>query len=169
MMAVSESMTFRRGQSANLQADDVRLLAAVGFMAARSGLTGLAIRIFQGLSVIRPEADFPRIGMVISYLCRGDCEKALQYVAECDKQRLSINPELRALKALSLNLLGRLVEASELIDTVIDDSSYSPEIHPIAEKIITLFDSSAMQSAANPHEFTETRKSTRDKIGIRRS
>lgn len=94
-----------------MEADDVRLLAAVGFMAARCGLGELAKRIFQGLSVLRPAADFPRIGMVMAHLCTGHAEEALQYIAECGSDCLAMSPELHALNALSPDLLDRPVEA----------------------------------------------------------
>lgn len=122
-MAVSTLRISLSSPRADMEADDVRLLAAVGFMAARSGLGELAKRIFQGLSVIRPEADFPRIGMVMAHLCTGDGEKALQYIAECGSQCLAMSPEF------------------EVIATVIDDSAYSAAAHPIAERIIAILGS----------------------------
>jgi hypothetical protein len=63
-------------------ADDVRLLAAVGFLAGKSGCVAPAIRIFQAIIKLRPDADFPFIGLSIAYMSVGMNAEAVQVLAE---------------------------------------------------------------------------------------
>lgn len=141
-MGVSKMIACPDGQSADFETDDVRLLAAVAFMAARSGLSEPAMRIFHGLGVVRPTADFPAIGLVMCCLATGDCQKALQIIAGFGEQRIMESIELRALKAMTLRLLNRSNEATELIATVVNDAEFSPELHSLAAKIVSLLYSS---------------------------
>lgn len=137
-MVVSKMIACADEQSVEFEADDIRLLAAIAFMAARSGLAEPAMRIFHGLDVIRPNADFPAIGLVMCCLAIGDCHKALKIIAGFGEQRLMESIELRALKAMTLELLNRPAEATELIATVANDPEFSPEIHSLAAKIVGL-------------------------------
>ena len=140
-MIVPKSINSDRRQSAGLAADDVRLLAAIGFMAARTGLTELATRIFHGLCVVRPEAAFPRTGMVMAYLSKGDCEMALQYTAGLREPNVIEDIELRALKALTLFLLNRTTEAENLIAMVVNDPTFSSASDSLVGKVVALLDS----------------------------
>lgn len=119
--------------------DDIRLLAAIGFMVARMGLTQSAIQIFHGLSVLRPEADFPQMGMVMAYLAKGDSENALRIIAKYESEKAIIGMDLRALQALALYLSDRKAEAVKLINAIFNDPSFVEESYPLANKVAALF------------------------------
>lgn len=138
MMASLKSIPATDRHAANIVADDIRLLAAVGFLAARSGLTERAMRIFSGLAVIRPKKDFPLTGIVFSHLAAGQYEKALQFISGLDCHRVDASVDLRALKALVLHLQQRSPEATQLIATVVDDLSFSDADYSLAGKVAVL-------------------------------
>ncbi len=146
-MASPKSIPVADQHATNIAADDVRLLAAVGFLAARSGLTDRAMRIFRGLAVVRPEDDFPLTGIVLSHLAAGECKEALQIISGLKCQRINASVDLRALKALVLHLLKRSPEATRLIATVINDPSFSDADHSLAGKVAVLLDSTANELA----------------------
>jgi hypothetical protein len=138
MMALLTAIVPAAEKSICLMSEDIRMLAAIGFLTARVGLTQSAICIFHGLSVLRPEADFPQIGMVMAYLAKGDAENALRIASRNDDQKISLGIEVRALQALSLHLLDRKAEASQIAQSFLHHPSFSEGRFPIAEKIATL-------------------------------
>ena len=62
--------------------DDIRLLAAIGFMAAKSGCVAPAIRIFESLVKLRPGAVFPYVGLSIAYMAVGMNPDAIHVLTE---------------------------------------------------------------------------------------
>lgn len=138
MMASLKSIPVTDRHAASIASDDIRLLAAVGFLAARSGLTERAMCIFRGLAVVRPKEDFPLTGIVLSHLAAGECEKALQFMSGLDCHRVDASVDLRGLKALILHLQQRSPEAHRLLATVVDDLSFSDADYSLAGKVAVL-------------------------------
>lgn len=62
--------------------DIVRLLAAIGFLAAKSGCVAPAIRIFESLVKLRPGTVFPYIGLSIAYMAVGMNPDAIHVLTE---------------------------------------------------------------------------------------
>lgn len=61
-----------------LTAEEVRLLTAVGFVAAGRGDVARAERIFKGLKATRPTRAFPYIGLAMAYMNSRRVEEAMQ-------------------------------------------------------------------------------------------
>ena len=139
MKAISRAIDPSVGKSYCMTRDDIRLLAAIGFMVARMGLTHSAIQIFHGLSVLRPEADFPQMGMVMAYLAKGDSQTALRIVSKFEGENFQMGIEIRALQALALYLSDRKTEAVRLVNAISNDPSFFEENYPLANKVAALF------------------------------
>ena len=60
-----------------LEAEDVRALADIGFIALSRGLDAHAEAIFTGLSAARPEQDVGAIGGALVLMLRGDVDAAI--------------------------------------------------------------------------------------------
>ncbi|HEV7692570.1 MAG TPA: hypothetical protein VGO52_17165, partial [Hyphomonadaceae bacterium] len=61
-----------------LEAGEVRRLASIGFHAVLNGKPEAAQRLFEGLSVVRPDDGFPRIGCALALMQRGRAEEAVR-------------------------------------------------------------------------------------------
>lgn len=59
-----------------LSVEEIRLLAEIGFMAARARHVTGARQIFEGLSVLRPGQAFVHLGMALASLGAGDPDGA---------------------------------------------------------------------------------------------
>lgn len=66
----------------SITSDDIRLLAAIGFMAAKSGCVAPAVRIFESLVKLRPGAVFPFVGLSIAYMAVGMNPDAIHVLTE---------------------------------------------------------------------------------------
>lgn len=104
-------------QFAVLTAEEIRLLTALGFVAAGRGDVGRAERVFKGLRAVRPTRAFPYIGLAMAYMNVRRVDDALQVFNEA-AQALGIpdtedstlkdeRVELRAFRGLVLQLAGR--------------------------------------------------------------
>ncbi|MEM7693051.1 MAG: hypothetical protein AAF318_01260 [Pseudomonadota bacterium] len=60
-----------------IEADDVRLLAEIGFLALSKGLTVEAERIFEGIAAVRPGQEVSAIGRGLTALAKGDANAAV--------------------------------------------------------------------------------------------
>jgi len=100
-----------------LTVEEVRLLTALGFVAAGRGDVSRAERIFKGLMAIRPMRAFPYIGLAMAYMNGRRVDEALQVFNEggqalraLDLANASHNDEYRellAFRGLILQLAGR--------------------------------------------------------------
>lgn len=59
-----------------LHADDVKLLAEVGYLAAGAGLYAEALDVFNGLAVLRPVSAVPYLGLATVHLNRRQPDEA---------------------------------------------------------------------------------------------
>ncbi len=97
-----------------LSADEIRLLSALGFMAARSGHVVPAIRIFEGLAVLRKDKAFPYVGLALAMICVGAYGDAVNVLRERGMVACPGDPEILACLGLALQLAGRTSEAALL-------------------------------------------------------
>jgi hypothetical protein len=95
---------------------DIRLLAALGFMAARSGQLVPCIRIFEGLAVLRPSKAFPFIGMAVGYLAVGMASTAIDILRRRHVQDITADPEIQLYLALALYQDGQSAAALDMIE-----------------------------------------------------
>ena len=64
------------GRIAGLGLEEVRRLASIGFHGVLNGAAEPALRLFEGLTVLRPHASCPRIGSALALLALGHPEEA---------------------------------------------------------------------------------------------
>jgi hypothetical protein len=107
--------------------EQIRMLAAIGFMAARSGLIVPAVRIFEGLAVLRPNKAFPFVGLSLAHICVGSHAEAIQILIQRGLKVCPDDPELVAYLAVALQLAGRTAEAQQIYDgfSLSDDAEAS--------------------------------------------
>ncbi len=91
---------------------EIRLLSALGFMAARSGHVVPAIRIFEGLAVLRKDKAFPYVGLALAMICVGAYGDAVHVLRERGLLACPGDPEIEAYLGLALQLAGRMSEAA---------------------------------------------------------
>lgn len=118
-------------------ADEMRLMASIGFMAAKSGCLVPAIRIFEALSLLRPRAAFPFIGMAIAYISVGMGGEAVYVLRDRAMAACEDRAELELWLCLALQQAGNhaaaLAEFGHLM-------SHQPqeELSPLARRLAGL-------------------------------
>ncbi len=93
---------------------EIRLLSSLGFMAARSGHVVPAIRIFEGLAVLRKDKAFPYVGLALAMICVGAYGDAVNVLRERGLAACPDDPEIEAYLGLALQLAGRTSEAGAM-------------------------------------------------------
>ena len=99
-----------------LDANEVRLLTEVGFLAAARADVQRAEAIFGALAVLRPDRNFPYIGLAMAYLNadrRDDAVQALDRGAPLVRE--DDQGELQSVRALALQLAGRAGESQRAL------------------------------------------------------
>lgn len=97
-----------------LSSDEIRLLSALGFMAARAGHVVPAVRIFEGLALLRKDKAFPYIGLALAMICVGAYGDAVRVLEERGLAACPGDVEINAYLGLALRLAGRFSEADAL-------------------------------------------------------
>ena len=92
-----------------LRPADVRLLTEIGFVAAAAGMQQQALRVFNGLSVLRPHRAFPYIGQATTHLNAGEHEQAEQALR---RGRLQLDEEARVEPGTELLIEDRALLAA---------------------------------------------------------
>ena len=99
-----------------IEADDIRLLTGVGFLAAARGDVQRAEIIFGALACVRPDKNFPYVGLGMAYLNAGYADKAAQVL---ERGVGLVEPqdegELVAFRALALQMAGRTSESQRAL------------------------------------------------------
>lgn len=85
---------------------DVRLLSAIGFMAAKSGFLIPALRIFDSLRILRPLAAFPWVGMSVAYMAVGMAGEAVHVLRDRAPETCTEPDDLRPWLCLALQQSG---------------------------------------------------------------
>lgn len=98
--------------SPSVTSDDVRLLAAIGFLAAKSGCVAPAIRIFEALIKLRPGAVFPLIGLSIAYMAVGMTPEAIYVLTERASTTRTEDDTLYLWRSLAFHQSGNRTQAA---------------------------------------------------------
>ncbi|MDB5839907.1 MAG: hypothetical protein JWQ23_1859 [Herminiimonas sp.] len=113
-----------------LAADDIRLLAEIGFMACGAGHAKAAKSLFEGLRVLRPDHAFPYIGLALARLGAGANDEAVRILRD---EGLAANPENNEIKVflgLALNMARRPSESARVLQEVlVHTGDDSPELN----------------------------------------
>lgn len=104
-----------------LHAEEVRLLADIGFMALSAGLFREAEVIFQGVDAARPNGEAGPIGLAMLRMADNDLEQA---IAILKSQRRSV--AAKAYLGLALARQGDRERARKTLKSVIDRAAESP-------------------------------------------
>lgn len=135
-----------------------RRLLEVGFLAAGMGRVDDAEAIFGCLRELRPDSEFPVIGLALAYLNTGRFDDAIHRL---QREALAIQPEsftALAYLGLALQLAGRREESASVLQRVARDST-DPEAKSLAEALLNP-DASGAGSATIPHFQSQTPSQT---------
>ena len=104
-----------------LKAEDVRLLADIGFLALSAGLDLEAQAIFGGVKAARPAQEAGPLGLAMVQMARADLDGAIGLLR-------ALPPSDAALTYLGLALLrrGDTAEASDLFGNVMATAAGTP-------------------------------------------
>ncbi len=142
----------RKNESkSDLKAKDIRLLAAIGFISARSGLAEQSRKIFEGLAIARPESTFPYIGLALTNLCIGAPDTAVEILKVRGLKAVPNDSELRAWLAIAFHYSGQVVDAGQVCDQL--QSEYGgPEVLSTLNKVLSRYFNDASR-IYSPHSF----------------
>lgn len=104
-----------------LEAEDVRLLVDVGFIALSAGLDREAEAIFAGVSAARPGQEAGPLGLAMIHMARNQLDQAVATLR-------ALPPSDAALTYLGLALArrGDAAEARSVLGSVIDTAPGTP-------------------------------------------
>ena len=117
-----------------ITSDDVRLLAAIGFLSAKSGCVAPAIRIFESLIKLRPGAVFPFIGLSIAYMAVGMNQDSLYVLTERAALAGSDDEVLYLWRSLAFHQLGNRTLAADSLMKYKSGPSVDG-LHALTEKL----------------------------------
>lgn len=100
-----------------LDADDARILAEVGFLAAGRGDVAHADAIFQALRALRPGRAYPWLGLVVARLNAGRADEAVRLLEQGEASAAAERGVLAPWRGLALQLAGRNAESTRLLQT----------------------------------------------------
>jgi predicted Zn-dependent protease len=111
------------GLSSVITSDEIRLLAAIGFLAGKSGCAAPAIRIFQSLITLRPRSEFPYIGLSIAYMAVGMNTEAVHALTERACNARTQSDSLELWRSLAFHLAGSRSLAAASLQKYSEDIS----------------------------------------------
>lgn len=114
--------------SSVITSDEVRLLAAIGFLAGKSGCVAPAISIFQSLVKLRPRAEFPYIGLSVAYMAVGMNTEAVNALTERAINAGNQSRSLELWRSLAFHLSGSRSLAAASLQKYLED--FSGNFHP---------------------------------------
>lgn len=107
-----------------LEPDEVRRLVSIGFHAVLNGKPDAAQRLFEGLSIVRPDDGFPRIGCALALMQKGRAEDAVRVLEEA-LRRGPNDEQVRVFLGMSLRLANRGSQAGAVLAPLAQRSSDS--------------------------------------------
>lgn len=125
-----------------LNETEIRILTALGFMAARSGQLVPCLRIFEALSLLRPIKAFPYIGLTVGYLAVGMASAAVELLRDKAVLFCKNDPDIHLYLALAFYQSGQPASAIRLLDSWADFSSTDPENNPLYRRLYELIENS---------------------------
>ncbi|CUI27988.1 hypothetical protein BI147_19090 [Achromobacter xylosoxidans] len=98
-----------------LDADDARILAEVGFLAAGRGDVAHADSIFLALRALRPGRAYPWLGLAVARLNADSADEAVRLLEQGEVSAPGERALLTAWRGLALQLAGRKAESTRLL------------------------------------------------------
>lgn len=118
-----------------LEAQEARLLAEVGMLAAEAGDVTRADAIFGALRRVRPDRAYPYIGLVLARLAAGRAGEAVRLLEDADIADPQERGVLHAWRGLALQLVGRSAESRKVL---IEAAAMSGEGARMARRLLGL-------------------------------
>jgi hypothetical protein len=125
-----------------LASEEISLIAELGFMAATAGFVVPAIRIFQGLLVLRVEHSFPFIGLAVARLYVGAFNDAVRVLREATDVVLHGREEIQLYLGLALHLANQPTEAVRVLSALLECGSLDADQQPLAESVLAQIEGS---------------------------
>ncbi|CAM2005070.1 tetratricopeptide repeat protein [Acanthopleuribacter pedis] len=100
----------------------VQDLMEVGYLAGGYGYFKDAIAIFEGLSAVRPDSEYPHIGLAMTHLGMKQTEDAVRILRDNALPKNPENPLTKAFLGLALMQAGLNGESESVLNQVIDDN-----------------------------------------------
>ena len=101
-----------------LDAEEVRLLTEVGFLASASGDLARAEVIFGALREIRPGRAFPLIGLAVALMNKGRAADAAALLGEARGENDDEQALISAWQGLALQLAGHAAQSKKVLAAV---------------------------------------------------
>jgi hypothetical protein len=116
-----------------MQAEDVRALTDLGFLALSRGMDQHAMAIFQGVRAVRPQQEAGAIGIALVHLLRNEPDQAIKLLR-------SVGPSDAGLTFLGIALSrqGDLAEAKRLLSNVASTAAGTAYGNLAAETLASL-------------------------------
>lgn len=141
-MTKSAAKTVKENDQFPLTSEEIRLIAELGFMAATAGFVVPAIRIFQGLLVLRAEHAFPYIGLAVARLYVGAFKDAVRVLREDADVVLHGREEIQLYLGLALHLADQPTEAVRVLSALLERESLDADQQPLAESVLAQIEGS---------------------------
>lgn len=129
--------------AAVLQEAEIRVLSALGFMAARSGQLIPCLRIFEALTLLRPGKAFPYIGMAIGYLAVNMASTAVELLQSKALPVCEDDSEIHLYLSLALFQSGQSVGAMRLLDSWKEVSGDFLKCNSLARRLCELIEANS--------------------------
>lgn len=130
-----------------LTSDEISLIAELGFMAATAGFVVPAIRIFQGLLVLRAEHAFPYVGLAVARLYVGAFNDAVRILREDANAAQHGRDEIELYLALALYLAGQPKEAARVLYALFERGGLDVDQQPLAESVLFQINGGSQRAA----------------------
>lgn len=100
-----------------LSANEIQQLVQLGFQGALNGMPDASLRIFNALSVIRPDEAFPRIGIAVAKMSMGRAEEAVRTLEEIAQRRPN-DADVQVFLGMALRMANRGRQADGVLATL---------------------------------------------------
>lgn len=103
-----------------IDARRVQLLMQIGFLAGEYGLSHEAETIFEGIRAVRPESEFPMIGLAFAKMVSNQLDESIRILRD---EALKLNPDsdlAMSFLGLALSLSGHASECSRVVTEVVN-------------------------------------------------
>ncbi len=119
-----------------METKTVKVLMEAGYMAAGAGMAKEAATIFAGVQAIRPESEYPVIGLAVTLMSAGEHQDAVDLLTQ---KALMLNPDsclTKSFLGLALRLAGRSNEARAQLEEVLSNCGDEPAATSMAQALL---------------------------------
>lgn len=119
-----------------LISEEISLIAELGFMAATAGFVVPAIRIFQGLLVLRPNHAFSFVGLAVARLYVGAFADAIRVLREAIGIACYNRDEIELYLGFALHLADQSAEGARVLSALLERGGLDADQRPFAESVL---------------------------------